>query len=76
MILSCHTCMPAASTWEPAPCTLSLAQSIFMGYHSVSHMPWQFLAFYVIPDYGLQNKDVGVFAEKLLEGRTKDSCPP
>lgn len=67
IILSSHTCMPAATMWEPVPCTLPLAQPISWGNHSVSHMPWHCLAFYVIPDYSLQNKGVGVFGDKLLE---------
>lgn len=67
IMLSSHTCTPAASMWEPVSCTLSLAQSISWGNHNISHMPWQCLAFYVISDYTLQNKGVGVFGDKLLE---------
>lgn len=64
ILLSCHTCMSAASMWEPVPCTLSLANSIFWRELQCFSHGWHF---YDIPDYGLQNKDVGVFGDRLLE---------
>lgn len=66
VILSCNICMPAASLWEPVPCTVNFLGGI------TAFFTW--LAFYDIPDDGLQNE--GVLGDKVMERRTKHSCSP
>lgn len=49
-----------------------LHSSFHFGNHSISQMVLQYMAFYIIPEYVLQNKNMRIFGDnKMLEQRTK-----